>query len=63
MCMDTRQRTAASPPLDRPDVRSNQFKVHTGAVYGGYLSAAIFNDTQAEPLHTSSMPLCLPYTP
>ena len=49
------------PPLDMPDVRPNRCNVDTGAVYGGNLSAAIFDDTQAEPLYTSSMPLCPPH--
>jgi diadenosine tetraphosphatase ApaH/serine/threonine PP2A family protein phosphatase len=34
----------------RPDVRANRINIDTGAVYGGPLTAAVFNDAQTEPL-------------
>ena len=34
----------------KPDVRRNRINIDTGAVYGGPLSAAVFNDAQTEPL-------------
>jgi serine/threonine protein phosphatase 1 len=34
----------------RPDVRPNRINLDTAAVYGGPLTAAVFNDAQIEPL-------------
>jgi serine/threonine protein phosphatase 1 len=33
-----------------PDLRSNRLNLDTGAVYGGPLSAAVFDDDQVEPI-------------
>jgi serine/threonine protein phosphatase 1 len=33
-----------------PELRSNRLNLDTAAVYGGVLSAAVFDDTQTEPL-------------
>lgn len=39
-------------PLDRhiPDLRRNRLNLDTAAVFGGALTAAVFNDAQREPL-------------
>jgi serine/threonine protein phosphatase 1 len=34
----------------KPDVRENRINIDTGAVYGGPLTAAAFNDAQTEPI-------------
>lgn len=34
----------------RPDLRSNRLNLDTGAVFGGPLTAAAFDETQAEPI-------------
>lgn len=49
--------TRLNPPCGGPDVRANRCNLDTGAVYGGSLSAAVFNETQPEPLYTTSIPL------
>lgn len=40
-----------TPLLDgKPDLRSNRLNVDTAAVFGGHLTAAVFDDTQTAPL-------------
>lgn len=34
----------------KPDVRANRINIDTGAVYGGPLTAAVFDDKQTEPI-------------
>jgi serine/threonine protein phosphatase 1 len=38
-----------------PEVRENRCNLDTGACYGGTLSAAFFNDAEAQPFHTISV--------
>ena len=38
-----------------PDIRENRCNLDTGACYGGTLSAAFFNETEAKPFHTISV--------
>jgi serine/threonine protein phosphatase 1 len=45
----------ADPSQLTPDVRDNRCNVDTGAGIGGHLSAAIFVDQQAKPIHTISI--------
>jgi len=35
-------------PVRRPDVRQNRINIDTGLVFGGRLTAAVFDDSQAE---------------
>jgi serine/threonine protein phosphatase 1 len=35
-------------PVRRPDVRANRINIDTGLVFGGRLTAAVFDDSQAE---------------
>jgi serine/threonine protein phosphatase 1 len=35
---------------DIPDLRGNRLNIDTGAVYGGSLTAAVFDETQTEPI-------------
>jgi serine/threonine protein phosphatase 1 len=35
---------------DAPDLRSNRLNLDTAAVYGGRLTAAVFDDTQTAPV-------------
>lgn len=37
-------------PSGLPELRHNRLNLDTGAVFGGALTAAVFDDTQAEPL-------------
>jgi serine/threonine protein phosphatase 1 len=37
-------------PVRRPDVRINRINIDTGLVFGGRLTAAVFEDLQAEPV-------------
>jgi serine/threonine protein phosphatase 1 len=37
-------------PGGRPDLRSNRLNIDTGAVFGGPLTAAVFDMTQTEPI-------------
>lgn len=36
---------------DRPELHNNRLNLDTGAVYGGVLSAAVFDDSGAKPTH------------
>lgn len=36
-------------PTDRPDLRGNRLNLDTGAVFGGKLTAAVFNDAATNP--------------
>jgi serine/threonine protein phosphatase 1 len=36
-----------SPAFGSPEVRTNRVNLDTGCVFGGFLSAAVFDDTQA----------------
>jgi serine/threonine protein phosphatase 1 len=42
-------------PNARPDIRDNRCNLDTGAGWAGPLSAAIFDDGQAKPVHTISV--------
>jgi serine/threonine protein phosphatase 1 len=42
------------PPQVTPDIRDNRCNLDTGAGMNGRLSAAIFDDRQARPIHTIS---------
>jgi serine/threonine protein phosphatase 1 len=44
-----------NPRQITPDIRDNRCNVDTGAGMMGLLSAAIFNDRQAKPIHTISV--------
>jgi serine/threonine protein phosphatase 1 len=44
----------ADPDRHTPEIRDNRCDVDTGAGAGGALSAAIFDDRQAAPIHTIS---------
>jgi serine/threonine protein phosphatase 1 len=37
-------------PVRKPDVQANRINIDTGLVFGGRLTAAVFDDSQAEPV-------------
>jgi serine/threonine protein phosphatase 1 len=39
-----------TPTDGLPDLRGNRLNIDTGAVYGGSLTAAVFDDTQTDPI-------------
>jgi serine/threonine protein phosphatase 1 len=37
-------------PVEKPDVRANRINIDTALVFGGRLTAAVFDDLQAEAI-------------
>jgi serine/threonine protein phosphatase 1 len=47
----------------KPDVRQNRIDIDTGAVFFGFLTAAVFNDTERTPIHFLQAPSAGPPRP